>query len=151
MKITKFLMAFLLIVPFFQACQDDISELDDPRDAVVKKWRVTDNTGTGALGYDVTISKDANETTRVLFSNFHNLGTSDKLYATIANKTLTIPSQVLDETYTVIGSGTISNDLKSISFSYSIDPNGDGPEDYTATFGEVITVKKKVVIGCPSF
>lgn len=143
MKISKFLMALVLLVPFFQSCQDDITDLDDPRDAVAKLWRVTDNTPTGSLGYDVTISKDAVETTRVLFTNFHNLGTTDKLYATLAGSILTIPSQQLDDMYTIEGSGTVSTDLKNINFSYSVQEGADPANDYTAVFGVPITSKKK--------
>jgi hypothetical protein len=141
MKITKFLMAVLLFVPFLSACLDDISSLEDPRDAIAKKWRATDNTGTGSLGYDVTISKDATELTRVLFSNFHNLATSNKLYATLSNKTLMIPSQTLDKTYTISGTGTISNDMNSIGFTYTIN-DGDGPVNVTASFGQNFAKKK---------
>ena len=140
MKINKLLLALLFIVPLLSACLDDISDLDDPRDAIAKLWRVTES----AQSYDVTISKDANESTRVLFTNFHNLGTSNKLYATLAGNTLTIPQQTLDGTYAISGSGTIANDLKSITFNYSVKEGADPAEDFVAEFGQVITTKKKV-------
>jgi len=145
MKIYRFLLAFLMILPFLQSCQEDITDLSDPRDAIVKKWRVTDNSGpAGTAGYDVTITKDANESTRVLFQNFHGLATSNKLYATIAGSNLTIPAQTLDGTYTIDGSGTISSDLSKITFNYTVD-DGDVPVDVIANFGAVITTKKKPV------
>jgi hypothetical protein len=145
MKITKFLMVFLLLIPFLQACQGDITDLADPRDAVTKLWRVTET----GQSYDCTITKDANESTRVIFSNFHNLGsvTTTKVYATLAGKTLTIPTQVIDAgDYTISnGVGTISSDLKDIDFTYTVQPGADPSDDFTANFGEVQTVKKKTV------
>jgi hypothetical protein len=145
MKLVKILMGLIILIPFLQACQDDISDLDDPRDAIVKLWRVTDNSDTyaGTNGYDVTISKDNTEITRVLFTNFHYLGTSDKLYATLAGSTLTIPTQVLDQTFTISGTGLIANDLNSIDFNYSVQEGSDPAKNFTAHFGEVITTKKK--------
>jgi hypothetical protein len=147
MKITKLLFAILLFIPLFQSCQNDISNLDDPRDAIAKKWRVTDNSGSyaGTHGYDVTITKDANESTQVLFTNFHDLGSADKLKATISGSILTIVTpNNLDGTYVITGTGTISNDLKTITFNYSVKAGADPAESFVGTFGEVITVKKKV-------
>ncbi|MFN8254642.1 MAG: hypothetical protein U0W24_03075 [Bacteroidales bacterium] len=150
MKLTKFLLALLLVIPLFQACQADITDLEDPRDAIAKTWRATDNSGSaGALGYDVTISKDLNETTQVLFNNFHGLGTVDKLKATLAGSTLTIPNQELDGTYTISGSGVIAGDLKTIEFEYSVD-EGDGAYDVVANYGEKIVKKKSVKVTVPA-
>ena len=146
MKLTKFLFAVLLFIPLLQSCQNDISNLDDPRDAIAKKWRVTDdsNTYAGTNGYDVTITKDANESTQVLFTNFHNLGTNDKLKATISGNILTLVTpNNLDGTYLISGSGTISSDLKTIVFNYSVKPGTDPADSFVGTFGEVITAKKK--------
>jgi len=146
MKIYRFLLAFLVIMPFLQSCQEDITDLEDPRDAITKKWRVTDNSGSvGAAGYDVVITKDANESTQVLLQNFHGLGTLDKLKATLAGLTLTIPSQKLDNQYTISGSGTISSNLDKITFNYSVKAGLDPAENFTANFGAVVTVKKKTV------
>jgi hypothetical protein len=144
MKITKFLMAFLLLIPFFQACQDDISDLEDPRDAIAKSWHVTEST----YEYTCRIGKDAAEITRVYFyyvapeTGFHNLGLSDKLYATLSGNLLTIAPQTIDG-YTISGSGTIASDLKSITFNYTVQEGADDPVDYTALFGEIVITKKK--------
>jgi hypothetical protein len=146
MKISKFFLAMLLFIPFLQSCQNDVTDTGDPRDAIAKKWRVVDDyDATGALGYDVTISKDAAETTRIIFTNFGNFGTSgDKLYATIANKKITIPTTTLDGTYTITnGTGTISNDLNSIDLTYDLF-DGDVTKSVTANFGQNF-VKKKAV------
>jgi len=144
MKVTKFLMAFLIFVPFLTSCLDDISELDT-RTAISKKWRVTDDSGTnaGTNGYDVTITPDANESTQVLFTNFHNLGTAEKLKATLSGNILTIitPNQ-LDGVYAISGSGTISSDLKTIVFNYTVKESADPAQSFVGTFGTAIVKKK---------
>ena len=139
-------MALLLIVPFIQSCQDDITELDDPRDAIAKPWRVTDDSGPfGANGYDVTIRKDPSDKTRVLFENFGGYDSQNDLYATIAGTTLTIPNQpALDDTYTVLGSGTITNGGGNISMTYTV-ATTDETVTVHANYGPVVTVKKKPV------
>jgi hypothetical protein len=144
MKIIKIFIAVLLLVPFVQSCQDDVSDTGDPRDAIAKKWRVVDDwDNVGQLGYDVTISKDANEATKILITNFGGWGTPDKLNATIANKTITIPTQTLDGTYKITnGSGTISKDLNSIDFTYTVF-DGDVTKSVTANYGQNF-VKKTV-------
>jgi hypothetical protein len=146
MKITKLLIAICLIVPFLSACLDDVSEIDT-RAAIAKKWRVTDNyDNVGSLGYDVTINVDATESTRVIFTNFGGWDTSDKLYATLANKTLTIPSQTLDGFRTISGTATIANDLNSISFTYHVSDTDGNNKDVTAEYGQNFAKKKAVKI-----
>jgi len=140
MKIYKFLLAFLVIIPFLQSCQEDISSLEDPRDAIAKDWRVEES----GRDYTVTISKDAVESTRVYLDNFHDLQTSTKYYAKLSGMILTIPSQTIDD-YTIDGTGTISSDLKNINFTYNVKAGADPSEPYSAIFGPVVVTKKKTV------
>ena len=143
MKTLKILFAFLLLTPFtFQSCQDDITELDDPRDGIAKSWRATE-TGSGK-SYDITITKHPDEKTKVYLGNFHELGsvTNDKLEATMAGTTLTIAQQVLDNEYTIDGEGVLNTEGTRIVFDYTVD-DGDGPVDYGVTLGEVYVKKKK--------
>jgi hypothetical protein len=146
MKITKLLVAICLFIPFLSSCLNDVSEIDT-RAAISIPWKVTDNyDNTGGLGYTVTISADANESTRVLFDNFGNFRTSDKVYATLADKKLNIPSQTPDGgPYTIEGTGTIANDLKSISFTYTV-TDKDGTTPVNAEYGQNFTKKKSVKI-----
>jgi len=140
-KIGLILMSGFLIAVVFQSCTDDQSALTDPRDAIAKMWRVTED-GTGQ-SYDVTITKDPTELTKVWFENFHNLGSSEKVYATLASSILTIPQQTTASDYTIDGEGTISSD--KISFEYSVAEGSDPKEDFTSTFGTVVTAKKKLL------
>ena len=141
-KLNLLLLLAVLIAPFLQSCTDDQSSLADPRDAIAKSWRVNDN-GAPNVYYDVVISKDASDLTKVWFTNFHNLGTSERVYGTLASSIITIPSQTTTSGYTIDGEGTIVNSDK-ITFEYTLD-EGDGPDDYTAEFGKQIAVKKKAI------
>jgi hypothetical protein len=146
MKITKLLFAILLFIPLFQSCQNDVSNLDDPRDALVKKWSVTES----GHPYYCNIYKDANESTRIYFKGeggeggFHNLQLTAPLYATFNGSSIEISNQTIDG-YTISGTGTSTDNFKNIHFSYSVKEGLDSPISYTAEFGPVITVKKKAV------
>lgn len=132
----------------FQSCQDDITDFADPRDAIVKEWQATITDDAGVEFFPkVSISKDTQESTKVIFTNFHELGsiTTDKVYATLAGNTLTIPTQVIDSEYTIQGRGVISDNLLEIVFDYTVD-DGGGVEGFDAIFGSVVTAKKKKAI-----
>ncbi len=135
-------MSMFLAAIVFQSCTDDQSALTDPRDAIAKAWRVTED-GTGQ-NYDVTISKDAMESTKVWFENFHNLGTSEQVYATLAGGNLTIPTQTTASDYTISGDGSITTD--QIKFDYDVAEGSDPAENFTSTFGAIVTAKKKLVL-----
>lgn len=126
----------------FQSCEDDQSSLADPRDAIAKSWRVSDD-GSPNVYYDVVITKDASDITKIWLKGFHNYGDA-KIYATLAGNIITIPQQEASTNeYSVEGEGTIFSAEKLV-FEYTLD-EGDGPVNYTAEFGEQVPVKKKVL------
>ena len=136
-------MSMFLTAIVFQSCQvDDQSALTDPRDAIAKMWRVSDS-GDPLADYDVTITKDPTELIKVWFVNFHNLGASETVYGTLASSIITIPQQTTASGYTIDGEGTIVSD--KIEWEYTVD-DLDGPVDFTATFGTVVTAKKKLIV-----
>jgi hypothetical protein len=147
MKLTKFLFAILLFIPLLQSCQNDVSNLDDPRDALVKKWSVSES----GANYYCNIYKDANESTRIYFKGdggeggFHNLQLTTPLYATFNGSSIEISSQTIDG-YTISnGIGTSTDNFKTIHFVYTVREGANPPDDFTAEFGPVVTSKKKVV------
>ncbi len=141
-RFSLILMAALFFGILFQSCEDDQSSLADPRDAIAKSWRVSDS-GSPNVFYDVVITKDASDITKVWLEGFHNYGGA-KIYGTLAGSVITIPQQEAStQEYSVNGEGTIISDEK-LTFEYSLD-EGDGPVDYTAEFGEQVSVKKKVL------
>ena len=133
-------MSMFLAAVVFQSCTDDQSSLTDPRDAIAKDYRVTDSEG---QSWDLTITKDAAEQTKVWLEGFHGY-TDDKVYATLAGSTLTIPEQRTDLDYASIdGYGNISS--SDIDFVYAVD-EGDGWVDFTANAGDVVTANKKLTL-----
>lgn len=145
MRITKLFMALLILVPFLQSCQADIEDLADPRNAIAKQWSVVDNTVTGANGYWVVISKDANDKTKIILNNFHNLGDDINVSATMANYNITIPSQSVPGGYTLEGSGEIANDQKTIRFECD-ETTVDGTVTIVSEFGKQIVKKKTGIL-----
>ncbi len=143
MKKIKFTFVLFFFTAFlFQSCTGDINDLEDPRDAVVKKFRVTEKnlSDDTERSYDDQVVKDANEKTAVIFKNFHDENLEIK--GTLAGSTITIKQQTKDGV-TVKGSGTISSNLKEIKFNYTVD---DGttkdPVAFSADYGEPQVAKK---------
>lgn len=160
MKITKFLIAIFLLAPMMQSCMDDVTELDDPRDAICKKYRVTDSEG---YSWDSEIIKSSADKQTVYIWNLHGLDgdgtvgqipTSEMFTAkfaagtnqsvlTMDNKTLTKNGE--DKTI-VSGTATIlASNINEFTLSYSLKEGADPAVDYTASFGPHSTtpVKKK--------
>ena len=134
-------MLMFLTVTVFQSCQDDITDFADPRDAIEKSWRTNDS-GNPNADYDVIITKDTDETTKVWLENFHALGFGEKISATMAGDKLTISNQVMAQDYTISGTGIISSDLKNIDWDYSVTTT-DGTDYFTAQSGEQVVVAAK--------
>ncbi len=120
MKNIKFWFALLMFGALLQSCVGDIEDLEDPRDAVAKEFRVVETeVATGAdRPYTDKIIKDANDKTQIIFTNFHDEGV--KVKATLAGSSITIGKQTIAG-FTVKGSGIISKDLSEINLNYTID------------------------------
>jgi hypothetical protein len=143
-KIGFILMSMFLTAIVFQSCEDDQTGTGDPRDAIAKEWTVTEDNST-VQPYNVTISKDATESTKVWFENFHQLGASEKVYGILQGSIIDIPNQTTTGDYTISGEGTIVSSTK-ITFEYSVAEGADPAENFTSTFGPVIPVKKALVV-----
>ena len=140
MKLMKILFGLLLLIPFLWACQDDVSDSENPRDKILKEWRVVES---GGREYTATIKPDANDVNMIYIENFHDLGSNQKLHATVVDKNITISDQTLDniDNFTD-ASGTISSNFEEIVFNYMWDDGNAAPEQFTATFGAVLVKKK---------
>lgn len=144
MKFVKFLLAIVIIVPFLGACQADLEDTGDPRDVIVKTWRVSDDHPDHAAGtyYDVRISKDANEPTQIIINNIHELGTNIDVVATLANRTISITSQEVPGGYTIAGGGTVSSDNANIDLICT-ETTLDETITVNSHFGPLVKKKKK--------
>jgi hypothetical protein len=119
MKITHLFAVFVLLTfSLTLGCQNDSDNVADKRDNIEGDWHMTLDDGQVPVDYQVTISKDANSTTKIFMSNFVNNGS--KAYATITGMNLTIPEQQVGNE-TVSGDGTISSDYNTITWNLTID------------------------------
>ena len=152
MRKIRVLIAVLLFVPLtFQSCQDDIKDLDDPRDGIVDKtWRVTDNTPFGSNAYDVHITKHATDKTKILFSNFHGYETTEKLEATFSvsgtQKAIKIAKQTLDGVYTFEGEGSVGDTGETMTLNYEVTEDGETPVEVVAEYGKPYVKKRNRVV-----
>lgn len=140
MMISKTLKSVLLVTLFgltFTACQEDTFEDDtsDVRDRFVGTWTVSETESNQTRNFDVTISKSDFNSSRINIFNFYKLGQQDSVIAsvsTVSSNTITIPNQVIQNTYGFSGSGVLQDD-NTIEFSYTVD-DGNGDVNVTAVF-----------------
>ncbi len=93
--------AFVLI-----SCEKDTVEptIDD-RDRIVGTWSVSDQTLTKA-NYVVRITKDSENSRKIVISNFHGL--LDSAFAFVSGNSIELPQQSVSEQL-VMGNGNIEN------------------------------------------
>ncbi len=126
----------------FMACEKEDLTTDE-RDSLVGSWNVIEKEAEGVVAkisnrsindaYVVSISKSEVYESDVLIRNFFQLGDNFVVEASINDKSIEISQATIDGT-SVRGSGTISNNKKTITWSYWVDM-GDGEEvEYKATY-----------------
>lgn len=96
---------------------DETDEDEDVRAPYIGSWTCTE-AGVIPLSYQVTISKDEVNSTRILIANFHYFGNTESAYAIATTNNITIPAQDICSN-TVNGSGTLVNQNK-ISLNYYV-------------------------------
>ncbi len=123
---TKLLLAalFISMITLSFECENDPTDVADKRDNIVGSWvcQLDD----GITSYEVVISKNASDETKINIENFANNGST--AYATITSLNLTVPEQQVGNSI-VSGDATISDNYQSISWSISQDG-----EDFTAQY-----------------
>jgi len=118
---------------FLVSCED---LLDDPSSTEIAQnlegsWKCDENSSIFKATqeiYTVYITPSESDSTKVFISNFYALGNDVEAVATINGYSITIQNQTLAGDYEVQGSGTISSNLKEISWNYYVD-DGSGVED----------------------
>lgn len=154
MKITKFFIVLLIVLQFFTACQDDITELSDPRDAICVGYRVTELLDNGEdFYYDCELIKSSEDQQTVYIWNLNGIDgdasvgqipTSEmftgKLAAGTNKSVLTLDRKTLkkdDEDITILeGSATINaEDITRFTLTYKIQYATDPAKTITADFG----------------
>ncbi len=135
MRHFKFILIIILSTMVFASCDESDLFSDDPRDAFVGDWSVSENNAkkSAYLFYDVSIEKSVTDSTAVYIYNFYEIGNTLSVRAVVDGSRISLPSQTVDG-FTFYGSGTISYNDKSIEWLYTADYNNGTVETLKATF-----------------
>ncbi len=92
--------------------------------------------------YEVTISISPQDSSRIIISNFYQLGTNAEAIGEVqGNRIQLLENQTISgygESYAVIsGDGTITDDFQNINWSYSIDDGSGNPDNATAIYTKI--------------
>lgn len=128
-KIFRTTIITAIFASFIIACNPNDSNNNpdntDPRDKFVGSWLCNENSHlNGNSSFTVTASLNPNNSSQILFANFYQLGTSQKVYGIVAGSNVTVPSQTLSSV-TVRGSGNITNNDTKINWNYYVDDGAD--------------------------
>lgn len=119
-----FILIFSLVF-ILGACEldDDISLDDDPRDKFTGTWSVTDHEM--KLNYEVTITRDPNNSVMVYLSNF--AGSGARAHALAVGSSLVIETQTIGSNWIVSGTASYRNS-GLMEFPYSLVISGNQEE-----------------------
>ncbi len=137
-RIVKYTLSIMIIL--FTSCEDldDLGNVNgDPRDKIIDTWMCDENSELYKSlknTFLVDISKDPNDSSRVLLDNFYNMGLGKSVTARISGSTLTLDQQTVDGFTFTSGSGYISSDNQEIEWTYKVDDGSGIIDNVTATF-----------------
>lgn len=141
MKLVKnFLILFFtgLMLTLLNSCEEDANNdiTSDYRDQYIGSWTCTETPAKGIkLTYTVKISKDTENSSRLILKNFGFSGLNEKpAYGISTESSITLPEQTIcdDETWIIEGIGYLVKDDK-MTWEYSINDGAD-LLNYTAVF-----------------
>jgi hypothetical protein len=132
MKSIKIILAAIVVTFLVYSCEDTLDNLSSVEIAqqIEGEWQCDETIIFKSTldMFEVYISTSETDSTRIFISNFNGLGNDVDATALISGYTITIPTQKIAGDYEVRGSGTISNNLKEINWTYFVD-DGSGIED----------------------
>jgi hypothetical protein len=143
MKVLNTRLLILLGFLVIYSCEliNDVPDDADPRARIEGQWQCDESSQLYKSTEDiywVYIDPDPNDSTRVIISNFYNLGDDIDVYAKINNSNLSISNQTTKDGYKVLsGSGSISSNYKQINWTYRIDDGSGEIDNVTATYTKV--------------
>lgn len=148
MKNIKLLIGLALISVLISSCEDPLNTSSDSEIAqqLEGQWKCDETStyykssgfkGTDRIYY-VNIFQNGIDSTIVQIENFYELGTNVVARAEVSGNNIILKNETLDGGFSVRGSGTISSNLRTITWIYYVD-DGSGVEDevsstYTLTY-----------------
>jgi hypothetical protein len=142
MKITISNLFILLAFLVLYSCEliDDTTDTGDPRDKIEGQWKCDENSqiykSTESI-YWVYIDPDPDDSTKVIISNFYDLGNDIYVYAKLNSLNLSISNQTTEDGYKILsGSGNITSNYKEINWSYRVDDGSGEVDNVTATYSK---------------
>ena len=105
---------------------DIVSSLEDT-------WKVEENSNEfGKHNYLVEIMRHESDSARIYVDNFYDVDAS--LEVVVTGRSLNIPEQRINGGFSVEGTGTVSSNLQTISWQYSVDDGSGQPDQCTAVY-----------------
>ncbi len=140
-KLIKNLAGILSVILLVTSCEfgEEINpdNSGDPRDNIVDTWRSTELSAIyGKSNYLVDISKEPLDSTKVVLSNFYNLGVDTEVKGTLDGYKINIYVQVVNGNE-ISGEGTIAGDLSAIDFVYEVDDGSGEKDNVSAEFKRI--------------
>ena len=140
-KIFRNLAGILSVMLLVTSCElgDDIDpdNSGDPRDYIVDTWRSTEISAIyGKSNFLVDISKEPLDSTKVILSNFYNLGVDTEVKGTLNGYKIYISTQVVNGNE-ISGEGDIAGDYSIIIFVYKVDDGSGEEDDVSAEFNRI--------------
>lgn len=137
MKIKFFILSFFTSLFILTGCENLLDENDNTNTVQLLEgvWECDDAiTKSTMFKYQVYISPSTVDSTQIFMSNFHQLGNNVEALGTVSGNTIAIPGQTLSGGYSVRGSGSISSNIKEISWTYYIDDGSGQEEEVNAVY-----------------
>jgi hypothetical protein len=138
MKIKFFILSVFTSLFILTGCENLLDENDTKSTVQLLEgvWECDDATITKStmLKYQVYITPSTVDSTQIFMSNFHKLGNTVEALGTVSGNTITIPNQTLSGGYLVRGKGSISSNLKEISWTYYVDDGSGQEEEVNAVY-----------------
>ncbi len=133
MKNLKFYPLFVLTILILNSCDDvlDPENSENIPEQLEGSWKCDESSSlykSTAAWYSVYLTPSETNASAITISNFYDLGNDTEASTTVNGNTITIGQQEIKGGYTVRGSGTISSNLKTITWVYYVD-DGSGVED----------------------